>query len=49
MRVPLPIPAVFVLVGWLALQFASLYLSPPSDVSVAWWAHIGGFAIRLSR
>jgi membrane associated rhomboid family serine protease len=44
MRVPLPIPALFVLVGWLALQFASLYLSPSSDVSVAWWAHIGGFA-----
>ena len=44
MRLPLPIPALYVVVGWLGLQFVSLYLSPPDDVSVAWWAHIGGFA-----
>lgn len=44
MRVPLPIPALYVVWGWLALQFVSLFLSPPDDVSVAWWAHIGGFA-----
>jgi membrane associated rhomboid family serine protease len=44
MRLPLPIPALYVVVGWLVLQVASLYLSPPDDVSVAWWAHIGGFA-----
>jgi membrane associated rhomboid family serine protease len=44
MRLPLPIPAFYVVVGWLCLQLVSLYLSPPDDVSVAWWAHIGGFA-----
>jgi membrane associated rhomboid family serine protease len=44
MRLPLPIPALYVVVGWLVLQVVSLYLSPPDDVSVAWWAHIGGFA-----
>lgn len=44
MRVPLPIPALFVIGGWLVLQFVSLFLSAPDDISVAWWAHIGGFA-----
>jgi membrane associated rhomboid family serine protease len=44
MRLPLPIPALYVVIGWLVLQFVSLYLSRPDDVSVAWWAHIGGFA-----
>jgi membrane associated rhomboid family serine protease len=44
MRLPIPIPALYVVLGWLALQFVSLYLSPPDEVSVAWGAHIGGFA-----
>jgi membrane associated rhomboid family serine protease len=46
LRLPLRIPALWVLLGWLAFQVASLALSDMSQdgVSVAWWAHIGGFA-----
>ena len=44
MRLPLRIPAVYVLGGWLALQFVMLFLAPTEQIMVAWWAHIGGFA-----
>jgi membrane associated rhomboid family serine protease len=49
LRLPLRIPAYWVLLGWLAFQFVSLALSDMSEegVSVAWWAHIGGFAAGL--
>lgn len=42
MRLPLRIGAVWVLGGWLVLQFVSLHVSSGDD-EVAWWAHIGGF------
>lgn len=45
-RIPLRIPAMFVLGGWVAVQLFSL-LSADDD-SVAWWAHIGGFAAGLA-
>ena len=37
--IPLRLPAIFVLGGWIGLQFISLN----SDDGTAWWAHIGGF------
>ena len=37
--IPLRLPAVLVLGGWIGLQFFSLN----SDDGTAWWAHIGGF------
>lgn len=47
MRIPLKIPAWIVLGGWIALQFVSLGLEQPDGQAVAWWAHIGGFAMGL--
>jgi membrane associated rhomboid family serine protease len=47
MRIPLKIPAWIVLGGWLALQFVSLMVEPVPGEAVAWWAHIGGFAMGL--
>lgn len=47
MRIPLKIPAWIVLGGWIILQFVSLGLEQPEDQAVAWWAHIGGFAMGL--
>ncbi len=47
MRIPLKIPAWIVLGGWLALQVVSLGLDQPEEQAVAWWAHIGGFAMGL--
>jgi len=44
MRLPVRIPAVYVLGGWLALQVLMLFLAPTEQAMVAWWAHIGGFA-----
>jgi membrane associated rhomboid family serine protease len=43
MRLPLRIKAVYVLGGWLALQFVMVFLAPTEQIMVAWWAHIGGF------
>ena len=37
--IPLRLPAIVVLGGWIGLQFLSLN----SDDGTAWWAHIGGF------
>jgi membrane associated rhomboid family serine protease len=45
MRLPLRIGAMWVLGGWFLLQLVSLVMSQSDgEVSVAWWAHIGGFA-----
>jgi membrane associated rhomboid family serine protease len=41
--IPLPIPAVWMLGVWFAVQLFNLAVS--SDSFVAWWAHIGGMAI----
>jgi membrane associated rhomboid family serine protease len=41
---PVRIPAFILLLGWLALQFYSLYdTQDPNGPAVAWWAHIAGF------
>jgi membrane associated rhomboid family serine protease len=42
MRIPLPLPAVLVLVVWFALQLYGA-ADPDSTTSIAWWAHVGGF------
>jgi membrane associated rhomboid family serine protease len=44
MRLPIRVPAVYVLAGWFALQVLMLMISPTEEAMVAWWAHIGGFA-----
>lgn len=48
MRLPLRIPAFYVIGGWIILQIVSLFLSTEQDLPVAWWAHIGGFALGLA-
>jgi membrane associated rhomboid family serine protease len=45
MRLPLRIPAIWVLGGWFVFQIVSLVIATEEDVSVAWWAHIGGFVV----
>ena len=48
MRLPLRVPASLALIAWILLQFISLFaLTDDENVSVAWWAHIGGFATGL--
>ena len=37
--VPLRLPAIVVLLGWIGFQFLNL----GSESNTAWWAHIGGF------
>jgi len=49
MRLPIRISAAWALIGWIAFQVLSLFLdNGQSPVSVAWWAHIGGFATGLA-
>ncbi len=43
MKIPVPIPAWLALVGWFGFQIFSSMLPQTGEVSVAWWAHIGGF------
>lgn len=45
----LPIPAVFILVYWFALQFLSgvSTLGAVATGGVAWWAHVGGFLLGM--
>lgn len=44
MRIPLPIPALWMLVVWLAFQIYNAFGSG-SDATVAWWAHLAGAAV----
>jgi membrane associated rhomboid family serine protease len=46
LRIPVPLPAIWVLGGWFLLQVFSLAASGPGE-EVAWWAHIGGFGTGL--
>ena len=46
LRIPVPVPAFFVLGGWFLLQLLSLTTATSAD-EVAWWAHIGGFGTGL--
>ncbi|TMJ38988.1 MAG: rhomboid family intramembrane serine protease [Alphaproteobacteria bacterium] len=47
MRIPLPIPAIWALGGWFALQLVSAFTSTEDSNLVALWAHIGGFLTGL--
>jgi membrane associated rhomboid family serine protease len=48
MRLPLRVPAALALIAWIVVQVISLFaLTDDETVSVAWWAHIGGFATGL--
>ncbi|MFV2092139.1 MAG: rhomboid family intramembrane serine protease [Hyphomicrobiales bacterium] len=42
-RIPLRLPAMYLLGAWVLLQIFNAALADPSD-DVAWWAHIGGLA-----
>lgn len=44
---PLAISAMWVIGFWFALQLASAALTPVGQPGVAFWAHVGGFAIGL--
>lgn len=45
MRIPVPIPALWAILGWVGFQVYSLFSqSDGEEVVVAWWAHLGGFA-----
>lgn len=46
LRIPVPLPAIWVLGGWFLLQVFSLAAAGP-DEEVGWWAHIGGFVVGL--
>lgn len=45
--IPFRIPAVIVLGLWFALQMLNVFSPEPGAETVAWWAHIGGFATGL--
>src|SRR5690606_41607942 len=47
-RLPLKLPAMYVLGAWIAMQVVSLLMTAADDVHVAWWAHIGGFAAGVA-
>jgi membrane associated rhomboid family serine protease len=48
LRIPLPIPALWALGGWFALQLVSAFMgTEDSNTEVGWWAHIGGFLAGL--
>jgi membrane associated rhomboid family serine protease len=49
MRIPLRISAAWALIGWFVFQFVSLLVDDGSDqMSIGWWAHIGGFVTGLA-
>jgi membrane associated rhomboid family serine protease len=46
MRIPLPLPALWVLGGWFLIQVFGVAAALPGE-DVAFWAHIGGFGAGL--
>jgi membrane associated rhomboid family serine protease len=46
MRIPVPLPAVWVLGSWFLLQVYSLAAAAPG-ADIAWWDHMGGFATGI--
>ena len=48
MRIPVPLPALWAICAWIIFQFFSLSVAETNaKESVAWWAHIGGFAAGI--
>ncbi len=49
MRIPIRLPAMWVLGGWALLQVVSMAVTAADPtIDVAWWAHIGGFTAGLA-
>lgn len=46
LRIPVPLPAIWVLGGWFLIQVYSL-AAAEAGAEVAWWDHMGGFATGL--
>lgn len=44
---PFTLSAVWVVGLWFLLQLVSAVLTDPAQPGVAWWAHVGGFAMGL--
>lgn len=48
MRIPVPVPAIWAILGWVGFQvFSVLFDDGDGQQVVAWWAHIGGFLAGL--
>jgi membrane associated rhomboid family serine protease len=45
MRLPLRLPAYWIIGGWIGIQLLNLLIG--SGGHVAWWAHVGGFCTGL--
>lgn len=45
LKLPLPIPAFFALIGWFGFQVFNSFMEQNGTTIVAWWAHIGGFLV----
>jgi membrane associated rhomboid family serine protease len=43
LRIPVRLPAIWVLGAWIVFQFFSLGTVTEGEEQTAWWAHIGGF------
>lgn len=43
LRIPLRLPAMYLLGAWILLQVFSAFLADETD-EIAWWAHVGGLA-----
>jgi membrane associated rhomboid family serine protease len=49
LRIPIRLPALWVLGGWAVLQLVSMAITTSDEeIDVAWWAHIGGFSAGLA-
>ena len=46
LRIPLRLPAYWVLVAWLSFQI--YFVVAEVEDSTAWWAHLGGFALGVA-
>jgi membrane associated rhomboid family serine protease len=44
---PFALSAFWVVSFWFVMQLVSAYFSNPHQPGVAWWAHVGGFALGL--
>jgi membrane associated rhomboid family serine protease len=47
LRIPIRLPALWVLGGWAVLQLISIAITTDETIDVAWWAHVGGFSAGL--
>ena len=49
LRIPIRLPAIWVLGGWAVLQLISMAITTSDKtIDIAWWAHIGGFSAGLA-